>query len=227
MEEQEFEVDIAELISVVVKKWWVIAVSFMICVVFAFSASELLITPKYTAKGSLYVSGSKMSTTELSYNQTLLAQSLVNTYREILKSNTALTIVSQDLGGKYTTTELEDMISFSSVDETEVLYVSVSCADPHDAYLIAQSILKNAPGLLTDIVNGGEVKVIDEAQEPIEPSSPNVKKNTALGALVGIIIGLAIIVLSELFGAYVKSEDAITSKYGVPVLGTVPRFGED
>ncbi len=221
---EEKEINLADVFAVLVTKWWVIVICLMVAAVAAFTASELFIAPQYTAKGSLYVSGSKMSTSEINYNQTQIAVHYAKTYADILKSNTVLTIVSEDMAGKYTPDELEKMISLQTAEETEILYVSVQATDPHDAYLIAQSLLKNAPGVLTEIVNGGDVKVIDEAQEPIEPSSPNVSKNTLIGGVAGFVIGIAIILLIEMFDTRIKNSDTIVEKYNIPVLGKIPQM---
>ena len=224
---EEQEVSLVELLSALISKWWIIAISAMICCVAAFTVSELVITPKYTSTGSLYVSGSKMATSELNYNQTLLAQSLVNTYSEILKSNTALTIVSEDLDGKYSPAQLQGMISLEGVEDTEILYVHATADNSRDSFLIASSLLKNAPGILTEIVNGGDVKIVDEAVESISPSSPNVMKNTAIGLLAGIVIGCIIVFALNMFDTRIKSAAEITDKYQLPVLGKIPSLGSD
>jgi capsular polysaccharide biosynthesis protein len=54
------------------------------------------------------------------------------------------------------------------------------------------------------------------------PVSPNVKKNTILGGLLGAVLAIAIIAVSYLFNDSILGPEDIEKKLGMHVLGTLP-----
>ncbi len=71
-------------------------------------------------------------------------------------------------------------------------------------------------------VTNGNVEVWDTAQPPSSPSSPNVKKDVALGAVVGIVLGLTLAFLLDLFDGRIKTAIELEELYGLPTLATIP-----
>jgi capsular polysaccharide biosynthesis protein len=130
--------------------------------------------------------------------------------------------VSEDIGGKYTYGEIAGMLSMSAVNQTELLEISVLCPDPYGAYKITNSIIKNSGDEIERVVDGGSVRIIDNASVPTKPSSPNVYKNTLIGALAGLILGAFVIFLMEMLDTRVKPGEDLQNKYSIPVLGEIP-----
>jgi succinoglycan biosynthesis transport protein ExoP len=74
---------------------------------------------------------------------------------------------------------------------------------------------------LEAVTNGG-AQTVQEASTPTSPSSPKVKTNLAIGLVVGILIGLALAFLLDLFDRRIKSAEALERLYGLPALTSVP-----
>jgi receptor protein-tyrosine kinase len=74
---------------------------------------------------------------------------------------------------------------------------------------------------LQAVTNGG-AQVVQEAAVPGAPSSPNVKRNAAIGAAVGILIGFVLAFLLDLFDRRIKSAEMLEELYGLPALTSVP-----
>lgn len=214
-----------ELIYVLLAKWPALVISLIAAAAIAFSGTLIFITPKYQSKGKLYVSSESQRTMQsdaVAYNTVLTNQKLVNTYMEILRSDSFLLTVSEDIGGKYTHSQIADMLSMSAVNQTELLEISVLCPDPYDAYKITSSIIKNSSDEIERVVDGGSVRIIDNASTPTKPSTPNVYKNTAIGALIGLVLGAIAVFLMEILDTRVKPNDDLQTKYSIPVLGEIP-----
>lgn len=69
------------------------------------------------------------------------------------------------------------------------------------------------------------VQVIRPALEPTEPMNPPKIKETALaGVLIGLILGIALAFLVEIFDTSLGAVEEIESLLGVPVLGLIPHM---
>lgn len=76
-------------------------------------------------------------------------------------------------------------------------------------------------GVLAELRNGN-VQIAQAAALPQNPSSPKVSRNTALGAVLGLLLGLGIAFLLERFDRRIREPKDLESVYGLPLLGVVP-----
>ncbi len=74
-------------------------------------------------------------------------------------------------------------------------------------------------------VDQSNVELLTSAIEPIEPSFPKLPLNTALGIVLGGLLGLGIAFVLELSDKRVRSMDDIADVFGLPVLGSLDRGG--
>lgn len=66
------------------------------------------------------------------------------------------------------------------------------------------------------------VQVAQEASVPSGPSTPKTKRNTGLGALLGLLIGLALAFALGRLDRRLRGPEDLESIYGLPLLGVVP-----
>ena len=66
-----------------------------------------------------------------------------------------------------------------------------------------------------------DVSVLNPAVAPIEPSGPRVLLNTTLSLLLGVMLGVGIAMLSEMFDRRVRSASDLAEVVHVPVLATI------
>lgn len=76
-------------------------------------------------------------------------------------------------------------------------------------------------GVLAEL-RAGNVQVAQAATAPSSPSSPKVARNTALGALLGLLVGLGLALLLERMDRRIREPKDLESIYGLPLLGVVP-----
>lgn len=72
-------------------------------------------------------------------------------------------------------------------------------------------------------LNYGGVQLVQSAAVPSSPSSPSVHKDTALGALVGLLLGLGIAFLLERLDRRIREPEDLEAIYHLPMLGIVPK----
>jgi capsular exopolysaccharide synthesis family protein len=77
-------------------------------------------------------------------------------------------------------------------------------------------------GLLAEL-GYNNAQVVQEAAIPSSQSSPKVSKDTILGAILGLLLGLGIALLLERFDRRIGGAEELESIYGLPLLGVVPK----
>jgi receptor protein-tyrosine kinase len=115
-------------------------------------------------------------------------------------------------------TELAKAQLISGQAQLQTELDQASASDPGRAEL-AQA-LKEVIAL--EAVTNGGVQVVDTAQTPSSPSSASAKREAVIGGAAGLVIGLALAFLLDLFDRRIKSPDELEQLYGYPALTSVP-----
>jgi polysaccharide biosynthesis transport protein len=76
-------------------------------------------------------------------------------------------------------------------------------------------------GVLAEL-HSGNVQIAQTAGVPTAPSSPKTKRNTILGAIVGLLLGLGIAFLVERLDRRLREPADLADIYGIPLLGVIP-----
>ena len=152
------------------------------------------------------------------------AITLLPTYIEVLKSTPFLEEVSDDIDNKYSASSILKMTTYTAIEETNLITIDVKTTDPHDAYLITKSIIRNAPSRISRVFEGGSVKVIEYPKEATSAISDSAFKRGIIGFIAGAALAMLIIFLINLFDTRVKSSEELTNRYGLPILGEIPNL---
>ena len=221
------EIDLLKLAQALWAKIWVIIICAVVGAGAAFSFSFFLITPQYEASALLYVNNNSvdLGNTKLSITSGDLtaASGLIDTYTVILTSRNTLESVISYGQLPYTYDELTEKVSAGSVNNTAVFKITATDRNPDMAAHIVNTILEILPDRISTIVEGSSVQIVDYAVSPKKPSSPNIMKNTAIGALVGIVLSAAIIILRFLMDSVIRDEQYLLDTYkDIPILSVIP-----
>ncbi len=217
--------NLTDLLKLYLRHWWRIIVVMLICAILSGVYTLFFINPTYESAGSLYAentSDTVSGTTNVNLSEVMVRQELVKTYAEVLSSNVFLKKVAEETNLGYTYRDILNMITMRDKNETEILIISVESEDPAHAYIIAQTMINLASDQIAEIVEGGNVKVLDEPEYPEEPSSPSLVKNIAVGLFGGLILCMAVIYVLELLDNKVKDSEMLSKTFKYPVLGEVP-----
>jgi polysaccharide biosynthesis transport protein len=75
-------------------------------------------------------------------------------------------------------------------------------------------------------LNPNNVSIGSEALPPASPSSPRTSRDTALGGFIGLLIGIALVLLLERADRRIRAPEDLEAIYRLPLLGSVPRSGK-
>ncbi|TFE28185.1 YveK family protein [Cohnella luojiensis] len=194
--------------------------------------SYYFIQPQYSASAKLIVNDYKGSSSLLpsidvgSINSTI---GLIKTYKEIIKTPRIMKKVVEEypeLNMSYG--ELIGKVSVSSVNETQVMSVSVKDDSYEKAAKAANAVAvvfqKTVPGLMK--VDNVSVLDFSDPKELRGPVAPNPKLNIAVAFMLALMFGVGFAFLLDYLDDTIKSEEDIHTLLGVPVLTSIPRFKE-
>lgn len=225
------EINLVKIFEIILKLWWVVLIFAIIGSLIAFSISTFLITPMYTSTAKVYVSGSeRVEGSGVSINDINVSQRLVSTYIEILCGNEFLAVVADAYNEKYddtvevTARKIKANIVMDSANETEILKIDYKATSPEKAQNLLEVLLDNAQAEITRVMSGCKVSVVDNAVRPTSPSSPNIRQNTFIGLFLGIVLGVVVIFMRELFDTRIKDDEDLKTRYNIPVLGIIPNL---
>lgn len=218
--DNEIELDLKDLFMELVSFWQVIVLALALGAVIAFAVSRFLMTPKYEATSELYVLSKSTSITSLADIQT--GTSLTNDYMVVVKGRPVLEQVIANLGLNETYRSLKNKVTLENPSNSRILMITVRDENPLVAKTIADKIAEVGADFIAMKMDQDAPTIIQYGYADGEPVSPNTMKNTVIGGFLGMLLAVAVIVLSYLFNDTIMTAEDVEKKLGLNVLGSLP-----
>ena len=225
------ELDILKLAKYFVSKAWLLILVAVLTAALTFGYTALFVTPEYQSVSKIYVNNNGVSLGEsgqpISGSNISAAQSLVNTYIEILYARSTLELVIDEAdlkdaaGNRMNYMDLKEMVEAGSLNGTEIFQIVVTDTDPERAMVIANTITRVLPMRISAVVDGSSMRVVDEAQMG-KQTGPRYVLNTILGFLVGFVVMAVIELVLLLNDNYIHDEEYLLENYRIPLLAIIP-----
>lgn len=225
------ELDILKLAKYFVSKAWLLILVAVLTAALTFGYTALFVTPEYQSVSKIYVNNNGVSLGEsgqpISGSNISAAQSLVNTYIEILYARSTLELVIDEAdlkdaaGNRMNYMDLKEMVEAGSLNGTEIFQIVVTDTDPERAMVIANTITRVLPMRISAVVDGSSMRVVDEAQMG-KQTGPRYVLNTILGFLVGFVVMAVIELVLLLNDNYIYDEEYLLENYRIPLLAIIP-----
>ena len=229
MNEEEIEIDLKELLWQVWKNIWIVVLSAMIGAFLAYIVSSLFIPQKFSSTTKIYVLN-QQEASQVTYSDLQTGTQLTKDYAELIVSRTVTSQVIAQLDLKNQYKDMEDitpdilagMISVSIKNDTRVISITVTDTSPTRAQDIANAVRVAASAHIYDVMDTESVNVVDYANLPEKAISPNLKKNLAIGFIIGGIIAAGIISVIYILDDTIKTPDDVEKYLGLSVLASIP-----
>lgn len=218
----ELEIDLLELCRVLWEKIGILILCFVIGAVAAGTFTKFLITPKYSATSSIYILG---ASTDLSSLNLSLSSQLTSDFMILAKSRPVLEKVIEDQNLDMTYEELSEIVSVQNPAETTILQITVINESPTVARDIANSMSEVTADRVAEVMDMDRPNIVESAVAPEDPSSPSLIKNTAIGALLGLFLAIAVITVGFILDDTIKDEEDVRKYLGVNTLAAFPKDG--
>lgn len=229
-----YEINISDIMEILIKRWWIIAIIAALCVGIVFCYTYFMVEPTYEASVTMLIDGGSSITT--TYQDILAGQYQSKDYPYILNANLTLEELAKKLNEndfsqnngvpyrEYTADVLAGMISNESINESRIFIVTVKSTNPDEAALIANEIPEVFKNRIEKLIRGGSVGDVGTAVVPKSPSSPNYSTNMVLGLIVGLAVGVVVSLIFGLTNDVIESEDWLVQSFhdDIPVLSVIP-----
>ena len=222
------ELDLKELFSI----FWNKKVS-IILIVLIFITLGVIYTigftiPKYTSSTTLLLAGSESpageTTNSITTTDVTLNSKLVSTYSVLVRSKDVLNQVISNLGMDISWEDLKNNVSVSTVEDTEVIEISITTTDAADSAKIANETAKVFSEKVSEIYNINNVHVVDEAEVENAPSNINHERDVIIFAFIGLVVSVIYVLIANMLDTTVKTAEDIEKEFKVPVLASIPVY---
>ena len=220
--EQEYGAVIMDLLMALREKLALIIAVTVLAVAAGFCVSAFLLPQRYEASVNMIVNARTDINAAVTSDDISSAQNLVDTYAIIVKSNTVLNQVINELGLDMRYEDLYENVTVAAINNTQVMKIAARSESPEQARRIVDSITRIAPDIVKDAVEAGSCKVVSQVYVGEDPVSPDIQKNTILAGLLGLVLCVALIVLREIRNDFIVDDVDVGRKLGLPVLGMIP-----
>jgi len=148
---------------------------------------------------------------------------LINTYNDIIKSPVILNKVIEELRLDTTPEQLTYQITLSSESDSKVLNIEVQDSNPEQAANIANVTAEVFKEEIPSLMNVDNINILSAAKVSENPSpvKPNKALNIAIGAVIGIMMGIGLAFLLEILDTTIKDEKDVEEILGIPIIGLV------
>ncbi len=222
-QDDEIEIDLGALFHAILSRLHIVILFAVMIALLAFIGTRMLITPKYTSETKVYVLNKSNSESGVTNSDLQAGTYLTNDYAALVKSRKVMEETISQLGLENTTAEaLMKKVSVETATDSRIMTIKVTDTDPKEAQEIANAVRECASTQITEIMDADAVNTVEEANLPENPSSPNTKKNMLLGAVIGALLAIVIIVIRQLMDDTICTKEDIEKYLGLSTLALIP-----
>lgn len=223
-EEENLEIDLLELMYVLLQRWWMIAIAAIVGAITMMGITAFLITPQYKSQTMLYILNKTTSVTSIADLQ--IGTAITNDFIVIAKSKPvidgAIEIIEEQEGITFSRSEVLSMLSVSKTEDTRILIISATSANPVHACIVANAVAEKTASRMSEIMKSDPPTTVERAEVSAAPISPSMTRNMILGFLIGAVLVCVMLTIQYILNDTIKTEEHIIRYLDVPTLAVVP-----
>ena len=220
-QEKQVEINLIDLFYYLKKKIVIIAAVTVIFAIAGFLYSSLFMTPMYTAETRMYVLNRSSASGPVS-SDFQISNNILEDYKILITGKNVTKEVVEQLGLSMSPAALGAKIRVTAPENTRVLQITVTDTNPERAADITNKVAEVATEQMQQIMDVEAARLIYAAEVPGGPSGPNVKRNSVLAAMLGMVATVIVLVLIHLLDDTIRTEEDVERYLGLSVLGVIP-----
>ena len=226
---EENTISLQEIFYALKKRWKLIVLITLGTTLISALLSFFVIKPQYEATTKLFIGKQESSKEVANYDNSdvMMYQQLMKTYAELVKTSDLVTTALKEANLSYNQVEIKEILNNLTAnpsDDTQILDLTFKGGNPKDVLEITNAITDEFIKESSELIPNGNVQVIQKAQLPEKPVSPNKKLNILIGLVLGLMIGVGLSLLLEYLDNTFKSREDLEKTLGLPIIGTIPEY---
>ena len=206
----------------------------ILCMIGGYIQNCFFTKPEYMATSSIILSVTQSTIDEMgeSNERTIsagdisLSEQLMNTYVQIIKSDSVLEKVINNLQLNMSVKQLKKAINIVPESKSTVMKIYVTSTDSDQALRIMDELEIVFFDRIEELYNIKSSKVLDTPNVEQAPSNINPIKHAFFGFLIGFIAAASIVLIREVFNDNIKTENEIEKNLKIQVLAAISHFSE-
>ncbi|MGG5317336.1 YveK family protein [Enterococcus sp. AZ072] len=227
----EETISLGEIFDILKKRIGMILVTTLASILIAGAVTFFIITPKYSASTQMIVQSSAAENPNTNLQNDINGNVLlINTYKDMITGDLVIDTARDQLQAEnnynLTSENLRAMVEVEQSQNSQMFQVIATAEHPQEAAVIANKVSQIFQEKAQEVLAVNKVTITSNAQTPTKPVSPNNKLNLAIGAALGIMLGVGIAFLLELVDKTVKDERFVIETLDLPILGQVTEMNK-
>lgn len=215
-ETQEQTIDLRGIFKIIRKRLGLILFSTFVVLVLGSIYTFLIATPIYTATTQLVVKLPNSDNSSAYAGQVAGNIQMANTINQVIVSPVILDKVQSNLN--LPSNAFQKQVTATNLTNSQVITLTVKYSNPYVAQKIADETANIFSMEAANLLNVTNVNILSKAKAQTTPISPKPKLYLAISVIAGLVLGLAIALLKELFDNKINKEEDIET-LGLTVLG--------
>ena len=224
----ENEIEIKKLIQIFIDRKIGIIIIILLCTILGFVYTTYFVSPVYQATATAILTSNAETDDgngSLTQTEVNLNNSLLSTYSSIATSDTVISTVIRNLGLSVENIEgFKKNVSVTSETNNQVIRISVENDNPELAAKIANEIRTVFSQKVTELYDMENIKPLDDAKVPNEPSNINHIRDIIMFFAIGIVVAAIYAIIANLLDNTVKSSSDIEKAIGINVIAEIPIY---
>ena len=224
---QEENINLSEFFDVIKRKYKLIGIITAVFVIVSIILSFFVITPKYQVEEKLFV-GKAESKINHSYdnNEVQMYQNLLSTYSDVIMTNDLVQTALNESGINLQAKNVIKSLQVTPKPNTQIIDIIYDDTNPQRAVNVIEGITKVFIKKSKELIPNSNVQVIERANYPSNPVSPNKILYILIAFILGVLVGIGAALLLEFMDNTFRSKDDLEKSLGLPVIGTIIDYSD-
>lgn len=184
------------------------------------------ISPEYEASTKVYIGKERFKNVSTTYTseEVNMYQRLIKTYSELVKTKDLVRKSISNVGQDISVNEALSKVQAISIADTQILQIKYVSNSREESYDMVYGITEEFMKLSKKLYPNGNVHII---QQPIVPEGaigPNKMINIAIGAILGMMIGVGLTFLKVFMNNSFSDKEEIERALKVSCIGVIPKI---
>ncbi|AGF56351.1 capsular polysaccharide biosynthesis protein [Clostridium saccharoperbutylacetonicum] len=218
----EIELRLQDILEILKRKWKLVIAVASITTIITALVNFFLITPIFQVNSKVFIGKEENINSKYDNSDVQMYQKLLKTYSELMKTKDLIEDSINKNNLNISADEVIDNLKVTPMTDTQILQVSYENKDKVLAREVLVSIIDEFMLESKTIIQNGNVKVIESAELPEKPISPQKALNVAIAFIIGFMVGASLALIKEYVDDTVKTKEQTENVMGLPVIGMIP-----